>query len=99
MTLIQNNYIFETEHGTFELIFNFKDAFDKELFLEKYVDLLSEKHYIVGDIAYDKLRLSGFITTKDINHPKNINNLQEYILEYCNLGAPFFVLRNVDKTK
>jgi len=70
-----------------------EDAFQKEWFEEKLVDVLKNKPYIVGDISHDKLRLSGFTLTKDNNNPKNINNLEDYILEYCNFGAPFFVVK------
>ena len=97
MQIAQENLIFEIEQGQFELVFNFKDAFNKELFADKYIELLNDKQYIVGDIAYEKLRLSGFILTKDNNNPKNINNLEDYILEFCNLGCPFFVVRNLNR--
>ena len=69
------------------------DFHQKEWFEEKLVDVLKNKPYIVGDISHDKLRLSGFTLTKDNNNPKNINNLEDYILEYCNFGAPFFVVK------
>ncbi|MBF0714356.1 YutD family protein [Gemella sp. GH3] len=97
--MTQENLVFETEDGKFELIFNYKDAFDKELFSAKFVDVLKSKSYIVGDIAYEKLRLSGFILTKDSNNHKNINNLEDYITEFCNLGCPFFVIKNLNKIK
>ena len=89
----QNNLVFEVDGIIYELIYNFKDAFQKEWFEEKLVDVLKNKPYIVGDISHDKLRLSGFTLTKDNNNPKNINNLEDYILEYCNFGAPFFVVK------
>ncbi|MBF0714715.1 YutD family protein [Gemella palaticanis] len=95
--MAHKNLIFETEHGIFELLFNYKDAFEKELFIDKYVNILDDKQFILGDIAYDKLRLSGFILSKDTNNPKNINNLEDYILEFCNLGCPFFVLKKLNK--
>lgn len=91
----EKNLVFEVNNTVYELIYNFKDAFDKEIFLEKYVDILSNKNFIVGDISHEKLRLSGFILTKDTTNPKNINNLQDYIMEYCNFGSPFFVLKKI----
>lgn len=97
MKLSQENLIFHNEESTFELIFNYRNAFDKDIFIEKYVSILDNKPYIVGDIAYDKLRLSGFINTKDYNHHKNIKNLEDYMLEFCNLGCPFFVLKRINK--
>ena len=89
----QNNLVFEVDGTIYELVYNFKDAFQKETFEEKLVDVLKNKPYIVGDISHEKLRLTGFILTKDNNNPKNINNLEAYILESCNFGAPFFVVK------
>ena len=87
-----NKMRFEVEDVTYEVIYNFRDAFNKDIFLEKFIDVLKDKQFIVGDLSGDKLRLKGFILTKDNNSPNNINNLQDYILEYCNFGCPFFVL-------
>ena len=72
-----NNLVFEVDGLIYELIYNFKDAFQRESFEEKLVDVLKDKPYIVGDISHDKLRLSGFILTKDNNNPKNINDSQK----------------------
>ena len=63
----QNNLVFEVDGLIYELIYNFKDAFQREAFEEKLVDVLKNKPYIVGDISHDKLRLSGFILTKDVS--------------------------------
>ena len=39
---------------------DYRDAFDKDAFLEKYTSFFDCYDYIVGDIAYSKLRLKGF---------------------------------------
>ncbi len=52
--------IIEVENREYELIKNYKDGFDKEEFTEKYTDYFYDYDYIVGDIAYGKLRLKGF---------------------------------------
>ena len=95
MELEQNNLVFEIDETIYELVYNYKDAFQKDMFEEKLVDILKNKPYIIGDISYEKLRLSGFVLTKDNNSSKNINNIQDYILEYCHLGAPFFVVKKI----
>lgn len=95
MNLAQENLFFEMENKKFELIFNYKDAFDKDLFFEKYVDLFDEKDFIVGDVSYEKLRLTGFVFSNQANNSRNIDNLEDFILEYCNLGCPFFVVKRV----
>lgn len=99
MLIAQENLFFETENAKFELIFNYKDAFEKEIFLEKYIDLFDNKDFIIGDVSHDKLRLQGFVLSKDSNNPKNINNLEDYLLEHCNLGCPFYVLKKTQKSK
>ncbi|MBF0710028.1 YutD family protein [Gemella sp. GL1.1] len=91
----QEHLFFEMKHHKFELIFNYKDAFDKDLFFEKYVDILDDRDFIIGDISHEKLRLTGFITTKEKNSPRNIANLEDFLLEYCNLGCPFFVIKRI----
>ena len=50
----------EVENNKYKLIENYKDAFDKEMFIARYTDYYKEYDYIVGDIAYSKLRLKGF---------------------------------------
>lgn len=97
MSANENNRVFKTELGNFELLYNHKDAFDLEMFLSKYIEVLDNKNFIVGDIAYDKLRLTGFVLTKNANNDKNVNFLEDFILEYCNIGCPFYVLKNLNK--
>lgn len=96
MELEQNNLVFEIDETIYELIYNYRDAFQRDLFEEKLVDVLKEKPFIVGDVSHEKLRLSGFVLTKDSTNTKNINNLQDYILEYCNFGTPFFVVKKIN---
>ncbi|ERK57417.1 hypothetical protein HMPREF1983_01109 [Gemella bergeri ATCC 700627] len=93
MEIEQSNLIFEVDGIIYELIYNFKDAFQKESFEERLVDVLKNKPFIVGDISHEKLRLTGFVLTKDSTNSKNINNLEDFILEYCNFGSPFFVVK------
>ena len=49
-----------TSSNKYELITNYKNGFDKEDFLSKCTDYFDDYDYIVGDIAYNKLRLKGF---------------------------------------
>ena len=44
----QNNLVFEVEGTIYELIYNFKDAFQKETFEEKLVDVLKNKYCNFG---------------------------------------------------
>ena len=63
------------EDKTYELLTNYKDAFNEEEFKEKYTDYFYDYDYIVGDIAYNKLRLKGFYDAKN----KKVNQINNFI--------------------
>ena len=71
----------EVENNKYELIVNYKDAFDKEEFINKCTDYFYDYDYIVGDIAYSKLRLKGFYdeNNKKVNKINNYKNLNKYL--------------------
>ena len=48
-------------NSEYELIKDIKDAFDETEFREKCTDYFYDYDYIVGDYAYNKLRLKGFM--------------------------------------
>lgn len=90
--------IIETEFGEFELIKNYRDAFDLKKFTEKYVDVAFDRYtFLVGDISSDILRIKGF--SQD---PKGVNGykkIPDYINESCNHNCAFFVLKRVKNTE
>ena len=74
----------EVENNKYELINNYKDGFD-----------LNE--FIVGEIAYGKLRLKGFYEETN-KKAKNINNykyLDKYLTDNCAVDCKYFVLKRV----
>lgn len=80
---------------TYELIQNYKDAWDVEAFKQRYSEVLDRYDYIIGDWGYEKLRLKGFLSD---NHPKvtretAYSGITDYINEYCNFGCKYFVLQ------
>ncbi|PII03000.1 YutD family protein [Acholeplasma laidlawii] len=84
----------ETEVGNFELLKNYRDAFDIVKFQERYVDVAFDRYtYIVGDIASDKLRLRGF--SQDPKGTNGYKKIPDYINESCNHNCPFLVLKRV----
>lgn len=87
------------DHMNFELVENYRDAFNEELFIEKYSELLNKYDYIVGDVGYEKLRLAGFYknSKRKVEPDKRVNAIQEYLNEYCNFGCAYFILRKVSK--
>lgn len=87
------------DHMNFELIENYRDAFDEEQFKGKYSEVLNKYDYIVGDIGYEKLRLTGFHrdNKRKVERDKKFSAIQDYLSEYCNFGCAYFVLRKVTK--
>ena len=81
----------------YEVIENVNDAIDIELLKDKITDYFNEFDYIVGDYAYNKLRLKGF-NDKNNKHFKSINdinNLHKYIDEYCAYGCKWFCIKKI----
>lgn len=83
----------------YKLIEEHKDTFDLEMMEERYTDYLLKYDYIVGDIAYEKLRLRGFYEDhrKGVPIDMKISNLEDYLIEYCSFGAAYFVFERVEK--
>ena len=87
----------EVNNQKYELIKNYKEAFDKEEFLEKCTDYFYDYDYIVGDIAYGKLRLKGFYDEKS-KKVKKINNykyVENYLKNYCANECKHFILKKI----
>ena len=81
----------------YELIRNDKDCFNKDEVESLITEYFDSYDYICGDFAYDKIRLKGFKDSKskgvtDIN---NINNLDNYVENYCSFGARIFLLKKI----
>lgn len=85
----------EVNNKKYELIKNYKDAFDKEDFLSKCTDYFYDYDYIVGDIAYGKLRLKGFYdeNSKKVKTYNNIKNLDNYLKTNCANDCKYFVIK------
>lgn len=85
----------EINNQKYELITNYKDAFVQEEFLEKCTDYFYDYDYIVGDIAYGKLRLKGFYDekSKKVKSYNNIKNLEQYLKNNCAHDCKYFVVK------
>ena len=69
------------------------------MYLEKYTSFFEEYDYIVGDIAYSKLRLKGF-TKKDNKINNKINDygtLDNYLKNNCAYDCKYFILEKVNE--
>ncbi|QPC47385.1 YutD family protein [Mangrovibacillus cuniculi] len=83
----------------YDIVEEFRDAFNEEAFKGRYSDILSRYDYIVGDWGYGQLRLKGFFDDQNqkATHDTKYSTIQEYLLEYCNFGCAYFILKKVGK--
>lgn len=81
----------------YEIIENYRDCFDEEEFITKCTDYFYDFDYVVGDIAYDKLRLKGFYEddNKKSTNINKISTLNKYLKEKCAYGCKYFVAKRI----
>lgn len=80
----------ETDHGSFEIVKDYKEALEIKAFNDRYVKYLDKYNYIVGDYSADMLRLKGFSNG-------NYQTIPDYLMESCTPNAPYFVLKRIKK--
>lgn len=86
--------IIESTVGTFELVNNYKDAFDLNIFQERYLDEIYDKYdYIVGDVSANVLRLKGFYD--DLSKEQNVKEIPIHLNESCNYYSGYFILKRI----
>ena len=87
----------EIEKNKYEIIKDYKNAFDLEEFQNKCTDYFYDYDYIVGDIAYGKLRLKGFYDEKNkkVNKINNYKNVDNYLKNYCANDCKYFIVKKV----
>lgn len=85
----------EVNNQKYELLTNYKDAFNEEEFISRCTDYFYDYDYVVGDIAYGKLRLKGFYDekSKKVNKINNFKNLDDYLRKNCATDCKYFVLK------
>jgi len=91
----------EVEKNKYELIKDYKEGFELEDFTSHYTDFFEDYDYLVGDIAYSKLRLKGFYDSGN-KKAKKINDfkyLDKYLEENCAVDCRYFVLKKIKDEK
>jgi len=83
-----NKYIVEKDEHS---------VFDYNVVKELFTDYFDCFDYILGDISYNKLRLKGFCTKKNkrYNKTNNIDDLDNYINNYCAFNSKWFLLKKI----
>jgi uncharacterized protein YutD len=84
----------EIQNREYELIKDYRDAYNLEQFKKRYSEMLDKYDVIVGDIASDMLRLKGF-SLKEQNNLSHVSTIPDYLNESCNYNTPYFILKRV----
>lgn len=88
----------ETKQGKFEIIKNYKEAFDKNVFEEKYIEEIYDKYdYILGDISSTILRLTGFNSNE--TGEKSYTTIPDFIIESCPFECAYYILKRIKEDK
>lgn len=79
----------------------FREGFNQEALETRYSDVLQKYDYIFGDWGYGQLRLRGFYEDKNskATFDTKIGTIHDYILEYCNFGCAYFLLKKLGPMK
>lgn len=88
MRIILNN-------NEYEIVNDYKNAFNLEDIEQVITDYFTDFDYILGDYAYNRLRLKGFYedNSKNANEINKYSYLSEYVDEYCAYECRYFVLK------
>ena len=86
------------ENIEYEIVKDYRDAFNEEEFINKCTDYFYEFDYVVGDWAYEKLRLKGFYDDNNSKSKPNnkISTLDKYLKEKCAYGCKYFVAKRIN---
>ena len=81
----------------YEVLKNYRDALDVNDLAEKLTDYFDDFDFIVGDIAYDKLRLKGFNKkgNKNFKPINDIDKLDDYLKNNCAYGCRWFMISEI----
>ena len=83
----------------YEVVENHNATIDEAELQEKLTDYFANYDYILGDIAYNKLRLKGFNekSNQNYNAINAYENIHDYINKYCAYGCKYFILKQIRK--
>lgn len=97
--MLENKEGIKIDQWEYEVVTDYRDAWNKEAFVKRFSDILSKYDYIVGDWGYEQLRLRGFYEddNRRASFDSKIGTLPDYIYEFCNFGCAYFVVKKVGK--
>lgn len=79
----------------YEIVKQYKNGFDLEELTNRYTEYFKDYDYILGDWAYNKLRLKGFCNNENklFNQINDYNNIDNYIKENCAYDCKYFIIK------
>ena len=82
------------ENNEYELISDYKNGFDLEALTNKYTEYFNDYDYILGDWAYNKLRLKGFCKKNNslFNDINDYGKIEKYIKDSCAYDCKYFII-------
>ena len=85
----------------YQVLNNYKDAINIPELEEKLTEYFDDFDYIVGDIAYNKLRLKGFNskTNKNFKELNDVDKVDDYIKNNCAYGCRWFIISEIKNRK
>jgi len=85
----------QLEDKYYEIIENKNNCLNISDLKEKYTDYFDDFDYILGDYAYNKLRLKGFCESqnKRCNSINNIKIKEKYLEEQCAYKCNYFLIK------
>lgn len=89
---------FKLNGHPYELVKNYRDAFNPTELAKRFSSILSKYDYVVGDWGYDQLRLKGFYDKNNpaYNEEQGVAGIEDYLFEDCNFGCAYFIIHNDD---
>lgn len=87
---------FQLNGHAYELVKEYRHAFDGEEFAKRFSNILSKYDYIVGDWGYEQLRLTGFYDRQNplYNSEHGVETIEDFLYEDCNFGCDYFIVHN-----
>ena len=81
----------------FKLVEDNRECFDKDEFENLFTEYFYDFDYIVGDYAYNKLRLKGFYKddNKKSRELNKFSRKDDYIKNNCAYKCKYFVLERI----
>lgn len=91
-----NKYI-TLDGKSYEVIKEYKEGFNEKELQNRWTDYFKKYDYIVGDYAYDKLRLKGFCNpqNENCNAINNKDKIEDYIKTDCAYECKYFILKKI----